>query len=241
MRRIPTWIVLLLVEGAAFILYYQLKFNLSKLTPCYKGDDWLWEFLVDATLAFITAYPFYLATEAFSSIKKRREARVIQERFLRNVRRVFDGLVESFTRDGVKLNEEFADHVQGTDDATILGRLDAWINARSSEGGNWSRNDWEIAMMNIVSDLGTQLRTHRENMVPFLSSFTPEFVEEMNAMIEEFEHQVRFARSRNQNSLALHYAAVAMLRPRIIALENMYRREYHISPLFIDPDDSAGT
>jgi hypothetical protein len=239
MRRTPTWSILLGIEGLACVLYYQIKFNFSKHTFCYKGDDWLWEFLSDATLAFITAYPFYLATEAFSSIKKRREARVIQERFLRNIRRVFDGLVESFTREGVKLNEEFADHVQGTDDATILGRFDVWINARSSEGGKWSRNVGEIAMMNIVSDLSTQLRTHRDNIVPFLSSFTLEFVEEMNAMIEEFEHQVRFARSSNQNTLALHYAAVVMLRPRIIALENMHRRAYHIVPLFVDPDASG--
>lgn len=239
MRRIPTWVILLLVEGAACILYYQIKFNLSKFTPCYKGDDWLWELLSDATLAFITAYPFYLATEAFSSIKKRREARVIQERFLLNVRRVFDGLVESFSREGVKMNEEFPDHVQKTNDAAVFVRLDAWIEARTAEGGNWGRNDWQTAMMGIINDLGSQLRTHRANMAPFLGSFSPEFVEEMNEMIEEFEHQVRFARSSNQNALALHYAAVEMLRPRIITLENLYRGEYNISPLFVDPDGSS--
>ncbi len=239
MRRTPTWLILLLVEGTAFYLYYQIKFNLSKLTPCYKGDDWLWEFLADATLAFITAYPFYLATEVFSSIRKIREARVIQERFLRNVRRVFDGLVESFTREGVRLNEEYPDHVQNTNDAVIINRLDGWIKARAAEENTWGMNDWQTAMMGIIHDLGSQLRTHRENMAPFLSSFSPEFVEETNEMIEEFEHLVRFARSSNQNALALHYAAVAMLRPRIIALENLYRSEYNISPLFVDPDSST--
>lgn len=195
--------------------------------------------LTDATLAFITAYPFYLATEAFSAIKKRREARLIQVRFLRNVRRVFDSLVESFTREGVIMNEEFPDHVQHTDDATVILRLEAWVSTRSAEDNNWGTGEWQTAMMGIVNDLGVQLRAHRENMVPFLGSFSPEFVEEMNKMIEEFEHQVQFARSRIEYGLALHYAAVTMLRPRIISLENLYRREYNISPLFIDPDSDT--
>lgn len=227
---------LILIWVVSIAVYVLIKYRVEGMTPNDKSDDWIWDVLEQAFLAFFAAYPFYVFTELLARRKAKREAMTIQGTLMDRIVDEWNRYVHRFRNPTAGFKDAVPNYIGTRTSKEIQDDVEWSINRAMGLVMKPTRQQMEEHIIEGVDFLYEQVKAHQITFAPYRSQFSVEFNSALDELVYMFKLMLQLA---DTDKFQYYVLAIPSFRTQLVDVLNLHYKEVGSKLRFKDPDFPA--